>query len=172
MEPIKTYDYLVLTRRRVLDWVRSLAPEQYAREFPFGNKTFTRTLTHMLISEWYYIERISGREVPPYDQWPIRDEAPPPLAELESAWTAQADRTRAALGAVRDWDTELEYQITDDDGTLKIVNATPTDIFTQLALHEVHHRSQLLAMLRTLGAELDDIDYNIMMYRRRDATPA
>lgn len=172
MDAIRTYDYLALARRRVLDWVRSLNAEQYAREFPFGRKTLGSTLTHILISEWYYVQRISGAEVPPYDQWPIRDELPPPFPEIESTWIAQAVRTRETLAAVRDWSTDLEYQVPDDDGRPRIITATPTDIFTQLALHEVHHRSQAMAMLRSLGVELEDIDFNAMMYRRRDATPA
>ena len=171
MNPIRTYEYLALARRRVLDWVRPLSAEQYAREFPFGRKTLGSTLTHMLISEWYYVQRISAAEVPPYDRWPIRDEQPPSFAEIESTWTAQAVRTRDILTAVRDWSAHLEYEVTDDDGRPKVITVTPIDIFTQLALHEVHHRSQVMAMLRSLGVEIEDIDFNVMMYRRRDAAP-
>src|SRR5262245_17441113 len=116
VDPIRTYDYLALARRRVLDWVRPLNAEQYAREFPFGHGTLGSTLTHILVSEWYYVLRIARADVPPHDHWPIREEQPPPFVEIESRWAAQATRTRDTLAAVRDWNTDLEYQVTDDDG--------------------------------------------------------
>jgi uncharacterized damage-inducible protein DinB len=74
---------------------------------------------------------------------------------------------------VKDWERPIEYRVTDDDGQAKIVTASAADLFTQLALHEVHHRAQALNMLRQLGARIaDDIDFNMMMYARRDADKA
>lgn len=170
MDPLRTYDYLVLARQRVLGWVRSLSEEQYAREFPIGLGTLGRTLTHIMSCEWYYVERMQGRDVPPHNQWPIRDEEPPPFAALEAAWAEQADRTRAAIAGVRDWGAELEYRVTWDDGRPRIVTASVADIFTQLVLHEVHHRAQAMNMLRHLGVTLDDIDFNTLMYRCREVS--
>jgi uncharacterized damage-inducible protein DinB len=121
-------------------------------------------------SEWYYVERMQQHPVPPHDQWPIQDEKPPPFAALESAWTQQAVRTRAALNEVRDWNTELEYPITTDDGHPQIITASPADIFTQLILHEVHHRAQAMNMLRQLGVRAEDLDFNALMYKRRAAS--
>lgn len=170
MNPTRTYDYLTLARRRVFDWVRPITPEQYTREFPIGPGSFARTLTHIMISEWYYIERLLRREVPPYEQWPIRQESPPPFDAIERTWTAQAERTRAAIASVADWDEPLEYDVTDDDGRPFHITATPGDIVTQLALHEVHHRAQVMNMLRQLGVKLEDIDFNAIMYTRREVS--
>jgi uncharacterized damage-inducible protein DinB len=167
MQPLKTYDYLMLARQRVFDWIRPLSAEQYAREFPFAHRTLAATLTHILSSEWYYVQRIAGRSVPPYEEWAYRPEKPLPFAELEAAWTKEAGLTRAALAGIADWTTDLEYHVTGDDGRPAVVNASPSDIFTQLALHEVHHRAQALVMLRQLGTTIDDLDYNALMYRRR-----
>ena len=168
MDPLRIYDYLTIARQQVLDRVRPLSAEQYARQFPIGPGTLGRTLTHIMISEWYYIQRMQGREGPPYEQWPIRDENPPPLAQLEAAWLEQAAATRAALSAVADWNATLRYRVTDDDGVEIIVTTSPADLVTQLALHEVHHRAQALNMLRQLGVTFDeDIDYNALMYDRQ-----
>lgn len=169
MEILRIYDYLELARRRLFDWVRPLDPGQYGREFPIGHRTLGRTLTHIMTSEWYYVERLEGRAVPPYDTWPVRAEAPPPFPALEAAWTAQAERTRAALGAPRDWHAPLEYRVLGDDGRPAIVTASASDIVTQLLLHEVHHRAQAMGMLRGLGAAIEDLDFNALMYRRRPA---
>lgn len=168
MDPLRIYKYLVLARGRVLDRARPLSPEQYARQFPIGYGTLARTLTHIMASEWYYVKRILGSEVPPWGQWPIQDENPPPFAELEAAWAEQAERTRAALRGVRDWNAPIEYRVTLDDGRPVLVTASASDLFTQLALHEVHHRAQAMNMLRQLGVTLEDIDFNALMYTRRE----
>jgi uncharacterized damage-inducible protein DinB len=171
MEPLRTYDYLTRARARIFDWVRPLDADQYARVFPIGLGSLARTLTHIMICEWLYVQRMLGRPVPPYKEWPIRDEEPPPFAALETTWTAQAAQTLASLAAVRDWTTDLEYRVTADDGAQKIISASPSDIFTQLVLHEVHHRAQTMNMLRHLGIAAEDIDFNTLMYKRPPASP-
>ncbi len=170
MEPLQTYDYLTLARQRVFDWTRPLDEEQYAREFTVGLGTLGRTLTHIMISEWYYVQRIGERDVPPYEKWPIQQEDPPPFAALEATWTEQAGRTRAALGAVNEWSVDLEYHVTSDDDRPEIVTASAADLFTQLVLHEVHHRAQAMNMLRHLGVAVEDLDFNTF-FQRREASP-
>ena len=167
MEPLKIYDYLTLARQRIFDWVRPLSREQYTREFPIGLGSLARTLTHVMICEWAYVERIQGRDLPPYETWPIQDEQPPPFATLESTWTEQARQTRASLAVVRDWNAEIEYRSMAIHRPA-IITASVADLFTQLTLHEVHHRAQAMNMLRQLGTKLDDIDFNALMYQRRE----
>lgn len=172
MEPLKTYAYLTLARQRVFDWVRPLGAEAYVRALPNWRRTIGQTLTHIMTSEWYYIQRLQRREVPPYESWRIREEDPPTCAALEAEWATQTGRTRDALSAVRDWSAGLEYRVTGDDGQHAIVTASAADIFTQLVLHEVHHRAQVMNMLQVLGVVIDDIDFNTMMYQRRAVSPA
>lgn len=168
MNPLRIYDYLVLARGKVLDAVRPLSIEQYSRVFPIGPGTLAGTLTHIFISEWYYIERLECREVPPYVQWPIQDEKPPTFAVLEESWARQAPQTRAAVKRVRDWDRVIEYRAMTPEEPPTIVTTTAGDLITQLVLHEVHHRAQALNMLRQLGVEMrGDIDFNALMYQRR-----
>jgi uncharacterized damage-inducible protein DinB len=167
MEPLKTYSYLTLTRQRVFEWVRTLRAEQYTHDVPPWSRPLGGMLTHVMVSEWYYVQRIQGREVPPYDEWPIRDEEPPPFDTLEITWTEQAGHTRSALSAVRDWHADLEYEVTDDEGRPCIVTTSAAGLFTQLVLHEVHHRAQVMGMLRKLGVEIEDLDFNAVMFERR-----
>jgi uncharacterized damage-inducible protein DinB len=167
MDPHKTYEYLILARQRVFDWVRPLSAAQYTQDFQIGPGSLAKTLTHMLISEWYYILRITESVVPPQSDWPIRDENPPAFADLEAAWKNQAERTRAAITAVRDWATELSYEVTDDSGKRLRIGASRADVFTQLILHEVHHRAQVMNMLKRLGVAAEDLDFNALMYKRQ-----
>ena len=76
----------------------------------------------------------------------------------------QAGRTRAVLESVRDWNKEFDYRPMWNDR--QIVTASAADIFTQMALHEVHHRAQAMNMLRQLGVKLEDIDFNALMLKR------
>ena len=169
MNPATIYDYLTIARARLFDHARPLTPEEYTRGFPIGLGSLARTLTHIMICEWMYVQRITGAPVPPYEQWPIKDETPPPFPTIESTWTAQAAATRAALAASRDWDRDIEYRITDDHGRPVLITATAADIATQLILHEVHHRAQAMNMLRHLGRPTGDLDYNDLIYQRRPA---
>ncbi len=174
MDPIRIYDYLTLARACVFDAVRPLSPKQYHQAFGFGLKSIASTLAHIMISEWYYIERLAGRQVPPYDQWPIRYQSPPEFGVVESTWREQAKNTRAAIADERDWMRKITYlSFPDDDGRRFHITATAGDFFVQLALHEVHHRAQIMAMLRAFGdtaPPLHDIDYNALMYDRQELT--
>jgi uncharacterized damage-inducible protein DinB len=166
MQPLKTYDYLTRSRAIILDAARPLSHEKYHREFPIGPGSLARTLTHTLGAEWYYIERMLGHQTPPYDECPIREEDPFALPDLAAEWDAQAARTRAALDAVADWDAPISYTV-EYEGKRVRVTASASDLFTQLALHEMHHRAQALNILRHLGVTFDrDLDYNAMMYTR------
>jgi uncharacterized damage-inducible protein DinB len=171
MHPLKIYDYLELARQQVFVWVRPLNTEEYSREFPIGLGSLGRTLTHVMICEWMYIQRMEEKVVPPYSEWPIQDENPPPFAELESLWNDQAVTTRATLAAVEDWDREVEQPRTLEDGRTYSVVTSLDEMFMQLAFHEVHHRAQVLNMLRQLGVETCDIDYNALMVRQKNASP-
>jgi uncharacterized damage-inducible protein DinB len=173
MHPVKIYDYLTLARQRLFDWVRPLPLEDYLRDFPIGLRSVGRTLTHLMICEFAYVERIRGRPLAPYDQWPIQDEKPPPFATLEAAWNKQAQITRETFAAVANWDEPLEYRVTPEVANVKrpiIIRTTPGDIATQMLIHEVHHRSQAMAMLRQLGVAAQDLDYNTLMFQRREAS--
>lgn len=168
MDPVKTYSYLALSRRRILDWTRPLTDAQYRQQFPIGPGSLARTLTHIMISEGYYIQRMREETVLPYAQWPIQDESPPAFAVLESEWVKQTQVTRAAIAEVRSWTHPVEYEVTNDAGKRIRVGTNRGDIFTQLILHEVHHRAQVMNMLRQHGVTLADIDYNELMYTRQE----
>ena len=178
MDPVRIYDYLTRSRGMILDRVRPLSPEQYVQQFPIGLGSLARTLTHVMISEWFYIQRLLEKDVPPYSAWAVHDETPPPFAVIDAMWAEQARATREAIASIRDWDAVIEYRGlfvgTDDQPRTPatIISASASDIVTQLILHEVHHRAQAMNMLRQLGitAEvLGDIDFNALMYRRRTA---
>lgn len=161
---LKTYDYLTCARQRLLVQARPLMPRQHAEVFEIGLGSLLRTMSHIMICEWYYIQRMQGNEVPPYEQWPIRDEDPPEIPVIEATWASQTPRTRAALAAVQSWDMARPLEGTDEQDNPRRAMVTLADIFTQLVLHEVHHRAQAMNMLRRLGVAAEDVDYNELAY--------
>jgi uncharacterized damage-inducible protein DinB len=170
LHPAKIYDYLTLARGKVLDKVRALDDAAYTRFFPIGLGSLARTLTHIMGSEWYYVQRMLDREVPPYEQWGIKDEQPPAFSVIDEHWRGVAEGTRAAIRALdesRGWHRVLEYRYTDDQGRRMVSSATPADQFTQLYQHEVHHRAQVVNMLKQMGITLGDLDFNTLMFKRR-----
>lgn len=166
LHPVEIYDYLCLARGRLFDWIRPLDAAAWRAEGPGGARSLAAVLTHTMVSEWYYRLRMEQAVVPPEEQWPIREEAPPAADELERLWTRQAAGTRAALEAIPDWAAPIEYPVTEDDGRRTLITTSAERIFTQLAFHEVHHRSQAMIRLRQLGVRLDDLDFNALTYTR------
>ncbi|MEM7228143.1 MAG: DinB family protein [Planctomycetota bacterium] len=167
MNHVRTYDYLVQSRKRVFDGVRTLTPAQYEQEFPIGLGTIARTLTHIMISEWYYVQRILHKDVPAYETWPIQDESPPAFDILESTWTAQADDIAREFSILNDWSERVVFRPEHRDGPRTEVISTEGDMFMQLFQHEVHHRAQVLNMLRHCGVTVDGLDYSTIMFTRR-----
>lgn len=172
MNPLRMYDYLLKTRPRLVRSVELLGPEEYARAMGFGLGSVGSTLAHLVISEWYYIERLEGRSVRPYAEWEIQYERPPGVEVLGPRWEEQGARIRSVISAERDWNRVIRYEsFADDEGKRWAIAATAGDIVTQLVLHEVHHRAQMMAMLRLIGGtgrEVEDIDYGMLMYQKTE----
>jgi len=172
MDPTRVYDYLALSRGHLFGWLRPLSGEQYRAEHPVGLGSLARTLHHMKAAELAYMERVRGLTGPVPERAPEDDPetttaAALPFAELERAWAEQAERTRASLAAVTDWTTPRVCTTT-WDGVTRAYRASNNDFFAQLALHEVHHRAQAMHMLRRLGIETGEIDYNTLMWAPAD----
>ena len=167
MNPVRAYDYLTLARAKLFDWIRPLSQAQYTQEFPIGLHTLRATMVEIAGGEWIYTRRLQGEVVPPKEDWPIREERQPAFADLERAWREQAPQTRALLASIQDWDRPIEYRVKQPDKTI-VVSATTGDVATQLCFHEIHHRAQAMAILRQLGVPAENVDYSLLMYRRRE----
>jgi uncharacterized damage-inducible protein DinB/RimJ/RimL family protein N-acetyltransferase len=167
MNFLKIYNCNLKARERIFDVIRSLSPEQYHRQFTIGMKTLGSTLTHIMLAEWAYMQRVKGEDLPPYDQWPIQYENPPSFDVIEKSWATQATHTRNIIQALRDWDREFTYINRNPPKTIR-TTATPADVVTQMLLHEVHHRAQLMAMLRELDKPIENLDYAYFAYKRED----
>jgi uncharacterized damage-inducible protein DinB len=173
MDPLRLHDYLVTARTRLFEWIRPLDQPLYTAEHPIGLGSIARTLHHVKAAEWMYMQRVRGRtetlDAPSVENDPEVSTADAmPFEALEPAWTEQSRQIRADLASVSGWDTRRAYT-TMWEGRPYAYRASASDIFSQLVLHEVHHRAQVLHMLRRTGVATEEIDFNALMWEPVDA---
>lgn len=170
MRPLTLYDYLISVRARVLTAATTLTDEQYRRDMQFGLGSIGSTLTHIMVSEWYYMERFGRRPVPHYSQWPIQYENPPRFHEIQRLWAEQQVQIRATIAAETNWERVVEWEsFADDAGKRFHVQVTAVNLVLQLVTHEVHHRAQVMSMMKLLGSDVtpvEDVDYSAFAYRK------
>ena len=158
------FDYLVLARGRLLDWVAAQPNDLYTRAYPFGLGSIRATLIHVADIEWGYVQRLMGRDY-------TREESPftaarhatlPPLTE---AWRAQQPVTRRALAGLGDPSRPIEY-VSRNFTPPRRTRTTAGGIAGQLLFHDVHHRAQVMTMLRLAGVPMQDLDYSRLVWER------
>lgn len=167
----RVFDYLAAARGRLLGWVRDLhagRPAAYVQTFPFGLGSIRATLLHVAAAEWAYVERLAGRDFPLSDS-PFTLERLPDLEPFARAWDAQAARSGAALRAFGDPARPVEFISRVGPAPVR-ARTTAGEIVLHMALHEVHHRAQVMAMLRQCGVRAENIDYSFLAFTRTPLT--
>ena len=165
MQPHEQYDYLVIARAKLFEWIRQLNSEQYTREFPYGMKTMHATLTHTASAEWSYGERLQGKSPTAADS-PLSASKVTGFAELETKWNAMAPETRGALAGVKNWADPVEYRLVLPNQPPARIRTTKGGIASQLLFHEVHHRAQVMSMLRQHGIAAQNLDFSALTFQR------
>jgi uncharacterized damage-inducible protein DinB len=133
-------------------------------EFPIGLRTIRNTLVHIAGAEWTYNRRLRGEVVGAPEERPYTSLYTGDLESLERFWVGQAEETRHTLAAVSDWDQSVDYVGIGDDGREYRQYTTAAGIATQLLFHEIHHRAQVMAMLRQLGVAAENLDFSTLMF--------
>lgn len=170
MDYAHIYDVLTQARQRLFGWVRPLSQEQYTKPFPFGLGTIRATLIEIARVELLYAMRLRGEPLPPPplgDDFPISEKRQPAFADLEKVWTAQVPRTRAALANTTDWTTTVTRRFEQGDKVV-VTTVSKDEIGAQMLMHEVHHRAQVMAMLKQLGVEAQNLDYIGFVAKREE----
>lgn len=163
MRPADGYDYLIEARHRVFDRVRVLSQARYTRKFPFGHGSIRATLVHMADVEWWYTSMLEGAPAPE-ERSPFRPFSRTGFGPLGAAWTDLAERTRRALRGETRWERPVEDRWTTKRWK-RGVRTTAAGVATQLLFHEVHHRAQVMAMLRLVGEPIQGLDYSLMRWQ-------
>ena len=91
---------------------------------------------------------------------------------MERAWKGLEAGTRAWLGSETNWTRRMETIARRGSARLIRVGFTPETLAFQLFYHEVHHRAQVMAMLRLLGVAAQDLDFNKYAFEWTELAPA
>ena len=131
------------TTRQLLLRCLELAKEQLDREFNIGPRTVRATLTHIIRNVEVWSDLIRGE--------PVRDGGGSSIPELTERFDLAATDLAVVARDVADrgaWD-EHWVDVLDDPPTEKTYGGAIAHVLT----HSMHHRAQVLYMLRRLGLE-------------------
>ena len=132
------------TTQQLLALAANLSDEQLDRDFDIGHRTVRGTLEHIIRNVEVWSALMAGETV-------VEDRTAQgrSVAELAARLAAAADRLACVARAVANrngWD-ERWLDTLDDPPTEKTYGSAIAHVLT----HSMHHRAQLLYMLRLLG---------------------
>ena len=127
------------------------------------------TLVHLANSEWLYGKAARAEDLT--EPRPFTEQRYPDFLSLEDAWKGLEPGTRAWLESESDWARPMEAIARREGGPLIRVGFTPETLAFQLFYHEVHHRAQVMAMLRQLGIAAEGLDFNRYVFQWTELAP-
>ena len=145
---------------QLLEAAQSLTDEQLRRPMPIGQGSVWKSLTHLLASEFVWLEALCGNDDPlmPGDargKLPGNQEgdgAITSLDELCAKWRELDDRWSKYLETlVDDSLNDTVYKISTSSGFGKHHGTRRADVLLHVATHAQYTTAQLVNMLRQLG---------------------
>jgi uncharacterized damage-inducible protein DinB len=143
---------------RILDAAAPLSDNQLDAPFDMGPGSLRRTLIHTQAGEEVWLKRLKGVAETP---WPDEG-ARIAVAALAEQWRVARLARDAHLATLEGTDLSRIQPYRDSRGTL--YRASLAAMILQPIHHSIHHRAQLVNMLRRVGAKAPELDY---MYRAR-----
>ncbi len=142
--------------RVLLERCRDLTPAQLARKFDIGPGSVHDTLVHVIGAMRRWADRIAGREVRPRLEEGGRRFAPGELLELLDEASSDFAAVAERVAADERLDETMEVRLPDREAPLVLTRGTA---IVHAMTHGVHHRAQVLNMLRRLQVgDLPDVD--------------
>lgn len=135
------------TTRQLLGRCQELTDQQLDRQFDIGHRTVRATLLHIIRNIEVWADLMNGQLVRGTDARTEDRTVAAMVVRLEDA-TASLARASHAVAGRNGWD-ELLLDTLDDPPAEKSYGGVVAHVIT----HSMHHRAQLLYMLRKLGMD-------------------
>jgi uncharacterized damage-inducible protein DinB len=133
------------TTRQLLECCRALSAEQLDRPFDVGHRTLRATFQHIIFNMEAWSALVAGAtELPSCP--PRKGESIPSLADRLAHAAADLAQVAHAIRARNGWD-ERWLDVLDSPPKEKTYGGAVAHVIT----HSMHHRAQVLYMLRQLG---------------------
>ena len=166
IDRVRYFDYLCAAREKLFGWVRNQPAEVYRRSFPVGLGSISVTLVHTASVQWGHTQRLLGREPADasgqYTDNPFSLDNQPAFEQLVTMWTRVNPQTRQALTDLGDPHRHFEFFPKVIKPPIRI-RVTADVLVGHMLFHEVHHRAQVMTMLRQVGVAAENLDYAILM---------
>ncbi len=143
----RLFSYTEWANARVIECVRGLNEEQFARHVPSSFPTIRDTLAHIVLAEWIWLRRWTGESPASRPSWSVEEA---PLAVIVDNLEAVQNERRELLAGLTDEDLQrdLSYRTLNGDPHTNRLG----DLMVHVANHSTYHRGQLTTMLRQVGA--------------------
>ena len=147
------------TTRQLLLRCRDLTDEQLDRAFPIGPGSLRATFDHIVYNTEVWTDLMTGLPIPPHP-----GSAATSIARLIERHDASAARFATVARALqREGKLDELFADTEEDGT--IVMKTFGGGIAHVITHSMHHRAQVLNMMRHLGMT-DLIEGDVLTWER------
>jgi uncharacterized damage-inducible protein DinB len=145
-------DYGIWAKEKLLQEARQLSEEQYHAEPGIGGVGSVHDLLlHTLATEWVWRNLAQNGELP----------GPPPrpesLADIEAAWQEEDAAYRTFLDGLSDADLEAEINTVSPAG--QAFTFARWQMMQHVLMHSMQHRTELAAVLTSLGHSPGDLDF-------------
>jgi uncharacterized damage-inducible protein DinB len=160
----RLFDYTIWANHRALRAAALLGVEEFRRDLGSSHGGVRGTLTHMMSSEWIWLERWKG--VSPTS---LFDEAEfPDVIALRERWVAIEQHRAAWLRELRKSEATSRIRYRNTQG--QEFEAPLWQLVQHVVNHSSYHRGQLTTLLRLLGSK--PIPTDMVVWDRERAAKA
>jgi uncharacterized damage-inducible protein DinB len=140
--------------------VQALTADELHKQFPIGQGSVWKTLTHLIAAEYVWLEALLGDESPLFTgdvpgKLPGNQAGKGAIAsldELAERWRLVHERWRNYLSGLRDEALdEIVYKVSTSSGLGRRFATKRADVLLHVCTHAQYTTAQLVNMLRQLG---------------------
>jgi len=158
------YDYSCWANRTLFGVLSQLQPDQFTQTVAGSYGSIRNTVVHMMSAEWGWLSRCGGSErgaaLAPNDYLTYES--------VETTWRKIEIYVRHFLSRQKDEDLVRMVEFT--LGSSQKRSMSIGDLLHHAIIHGVHHRGQVVLMLRTLGYTPGNFDILFYYTEKRAMT--
>ena len=152
-------DYNYWANGLILKYCEKLPAEDFTKENEYNPESVRNILAHIMLAEWLWLDSMQRvlnefRKLFNMDRYPS-------IKECYDEWFDIELRMRDFLAGMPEKELTETFKYSQSDGTER--EDRYVDIFTQLTLHGMQHRSELAVILTKLGHSPGNIDYIVYL---------
>lgn len=136
------------TTRRLIERCRELSDDQLDRRFDIGHRSVRATLQHIIFNMETWSALMAGEDLPRFESEILDQQSTTHFSHRLAVAADRLGRVARAVSARGAWD-EHWLDVLDQPPVEKTYGGAIAHVIT----HSMHHRAQLLYMLRQLGVK-------------------